>query len=380
MSPHTALKLTYKKDLAMASLFTPYTLKGVTLRNRIVASPMCQYQSCDGMLNEWHQSHYEMLARGGVGLVIVEATAVSPRGRITLGDAGLWSDLQTPGFEEVAHAIKQYGAVAGLQIGHAWRKAGCTPPWEGGMPLPESAPQAWQPVAPSALAYSSDSQHAPTEITLEEIQRTQNDFASAARRAAEAGFQWLELHFVHGFLGQNFLSNSANARTDLYGGSLENRARFLIETVVAVKHAWPAHLPLAVRLGVVEFGGCAETTFAESIQVLRWLKAAGVDVVDVSLNLTEADEPVPWAANFLVPYASRVRAQTGMAVGTSWMISDPLEADAFVRDGQLDLVCFARTLLANPHWPFHAARALNVTNPSAVLPTPYAYWLKQWVS
>jgi 2,4-dienoyl-CoA reductase-like NADH-dependent reductase (Old Yellow Enzyme family) len=364
----------------MTSLFTPYTLKDVTLRNRIVASPMCQYQARDGLLNEWHQTHYETLAKGGAGLVVVEATAVSPRGRITLGDAGLWNDSQIPGFASVAHAIKAAGAVAGIQLGHAGRKAGCTAPWEGGAPLPESDPQAWQSIAPSALPYLPGTPHIPGEMTLEDIQRTQHDFARAAARALEAGFEWLELHFAHGFLGQSFLSRHANLRTDRYGGELENRARFLIETVAAVKRVWPVHLPLAVRLGVVEFGQEAERSLSESIQVLDWLKGAGVDFVDVSLALSTAGEPVPWAPNFMVPYAAKVRAETGLPVGTSWMITDAGQADEFVRNGQLDLVCFARRLLANPHWPFQAARALNIQNPSAVLPAPYAYWLHNWAS
>lgn len=361
----------------MTSLFTPYTLKGVTLRNRIVASPMCQYQALDGVLNQWHQTHYETLAKGGAGLVVVEATAVSPRGRITPGDAGLWSDSQISGFASVAHAIKAAGAVPGIQIGHAGRKAGCTAPWQGGAPLPESDPQAWQPLAPSALPYIAGTPHLPSEMTHEEIQRTQQDFAHAAARALKAGFEWLELHFAHGFLGQSFLSRRANIRTDQYGGSLENRARFLIDTVTAVKRVWPDHLPLTVRIGVVEFGQEAES-LSESIQVLKWLKDAGVDFVDVSLVLSNADEPVPWGPNFMVPYAEHVRADTGLPVGTSWMITDAVQADSYIRSGQLDLVYFARTLLANPHWPFQAARDLNLADPSVVLPTPYAYWLKNW--
>ncbi|WNZ81247.1 NADH:flavin oxidoreductase/NADH oxidase [Pseudomonas sp. P105] len=362
----------------MASLLAPYILKDVTLRNRIVASPMCQYQARDGLLNEWHQTHYETLAKGGVGLVVVEATAVSPRGRITPGDAGLWCDSQVSGFASVAYAIKTAGAVPGIQIGHAGRKAGCSVPWQGGAPLPESDPLAWQPIAPSALPYMAGTPHLPSEMTLTEIERTQNDFAQAAVRALEAGFEWLELHFAHGFLGQSFLSQQANIRTDQYGGSLENRARFLIDIVVAVKRVWPDHLPLTLRIGVVEFGQETEASFFESIQMLKWLKDAGVDFVDISLALSSADEPVPWAANFMVPYAERVRAATGLPVGASWMITDAQQADAFVRAGQLDLVFFARTLLANPHWPFQAARDLNIPDPSAVLPTPYAFWLKNW--
>lgn len=302
----------------MASLFDPLAVKGVTLRNRIVASPMCQYQARDGLLNEWRQAHYTMLARGGAGLVIVEATAVTPEGRITPGDAGLWSNEHVPGFAAVAASIKAAGSVPGIQIGHAGRKAGCNPPWEGGAPLERSDPQAWTPVAPSALPYVPGSDYVPAELTQEQILVTQQDFVDAAVRARQAGFEWLELHFAHGFLGQAFL------------------------------------------------------------QLLKWAKEAGLDLVDVGLALTSANDPVPWGPNFMVPYAERVRLETGLLVATSWMITDPKEADAFVREHKLDLVFFARTLLANPHWPFHAARELGIDKPEAVLPTPYAFWLQNW--
>ena len=375
---HTLATTLFADELPMASLFTPFTLKSITLRNRIVASPMCQYMANDGLLNEWHQAHYCALARGGVGLVIVEATAVSAQGRITPGDAGLWNDAQVSGFASVAKAIKAVGAVPGIQLGHAGRKAGCTPPWQGGAPLPASDPQAWQPVAPSALPFMPSAPHLPSEMTPADIRRTRQDFAAAAARALEAGFEWLELHFAHGFLGQNFLSRHSNTRTDQYGGSLENRARFLMQTVAAVRQVWPASLPLTLRLGVVEFDAGAETSLAESTQVLRWLKDAGVDLVDVGIALSTPDEQVPWGPNFMVPYAERIRQETGLPVATSWMITSAKEADAFVREGKLDLVMFARTLLANPHWPFQAARELEVEQPEAVLPTPYAFWLQNW--
>lgn len=362
----------------MASLFDPLAVKGVTLRNRIVASPMCQYQARDGLLNEWHQAHYAMLARGGAGLVIVEATAVAPEGRITPGDAGLWSNEHVPGFAAVAKSIKAAGSVPGIQIGHAGRKAGCTPPWEGGAPLERSDPQAWTPVAPSALPYVPGSDYVPAELTQEQILVTQQDFVDAAVRARQAGFEWLELHFAHGFLGQTFLSPQSNVREDQYGGPLENRARFLLETLKAVREVWPEHLPLTMRLGVTEFGENTHQSFSESLQLLKWAKEAGLDLVDVGLALTSANDPVPWGPNFMVPYAERVRLETGLLVATSWMITDPKEADAFVREHKLDLVFLARTLLANPHWPFHAARELGIEKPEAVLPTPYAFWLQNW--
>ncbi|GAB7530203.1 NADH:flavin oxidoreductase/NADH oxidase [Pseudomonas sp. 3A(2025)] len=362
----------------MTSLFSPYRLKDVTLRNRIVASPMCQYQAVDGRLNNWHKTHYETLAKGGAGLVVVEATAVSSEGRITLGDAGLWSDEHIAGFADIASLINNAGAVPGIQLGHAGRKAGCTPPWTGGDPIAEADGQGWTPVAPSALAYVPDASYVPDALTVEEIARIQGDFVSAAVRAHRAGFEWLELHFAHGFLGQSFLSPKANVRTDQYGGSLPDRARFLLETVAAVKQVWPQHLPLTIRFGTVDFDEDLEASMVESIQVLKWLKEGGVDFIDCSLALTVPGESVPWGPNFMVPFAERVRTETGLPVGTSWMITDAQEADAFIRSGALDLVCFARTLLANPHWPFEAARVLKIADPASVLPTPYAYWLQNW--
>lgn len=362
----------------MTALFMPYTLKNVTLRNRIVVSPMCQYMAKDGMLGDWHPTHYEGLARGGAALVVVEATAVSPEGRITPGDVGIWKDGHVPGLASVAKAITKAGAVAGIQLGHAGRKAGCTPPWEGGTPLPKDNPDAWQPLSASALPYMPSAPHIPIAMTTDDIKRIQQKFADAAVRALSAGFEWVELHFAHGFLAQNFLSLHSNNRTDQYGGSLENRARFLIETVTAVRKVWPESLPLTVRLGVVEFDEHAELSFNESIQVLKWLKEAGVDLVDAGLAGSTPGEQVPWGPNLMVPYAERIRQETGLQVATSWLIRSPLEADAFIREERLDLIFLARSLLANPHWPFHAARELKIERSEEVLPTPYAFWLQNW--
>ena len=359
----------------MPGLFDGFTLKQITLRNRIAASPMCQYQAKDGLITDWHLPHYAALARGGVGLVVVEATAVSPEGRITPGDLGLWSDAHTKGAAAIAKAIADAGAVPGIQIGHAGRKAGCTPPWEGGGPIASSDPQAWQPIAPSAMPLIAERPHVPREMSLEDIQRVRQDFADAARRALAAGFKWLELHFAHGFLAQSFLSTHSNRRNDAYGGSLENRARFLVETVAAVRRVWPAHLPLTLRLGVVEFDGHDEVNLPESIQVLQWLQAEGVDLVDVGIGFSTL-APVPWAPNLLVDTAARVARETGLKTTTSWLITDAKDADRAVRESKVDLVMVARRLLDNPHWPRQAARELGVIE--QVLPTPYAYWLQNW--
>jgi 2,4-dienoyl-CoA reductase-like NADH-dependent reductase (Old Yellow Enzyme family) len=359
----------------MPGLFDSFTLKATTLRNRIAASPMCQYQAEEGRITDWHLPHYTALARGGAGLVVVEATAVSPEGRITPGDLGLWRDAHTDGVAAIAKAITDAGAVAGIQLGHAGRKAGCTPPWEGGAPLDPSDPRAWQPIAPSAVPLIPEQPHVPRAMSLTDIQRVQQDFVDAARRALAAGFQWIELHFAHGFLGQSFLSTHSNQRTDVYGGSLENRARFLVETVAAVRRVWPAHLPLTARLGVLEFDGHDDVNLAESIQVLRWLQAEGLDLVDVGLGFS-TQGAVPWAPNLLVDTAAQVARDTGLKATTSWLITDAKDADRAVREGRIDFVMVARRLLDNPHWPRQAALELGVVEP--VLPTPYAFWLQDW--
>ncbi len=213
---------------------------------------------------------------------------------------------------------------------------------------------------------------------MEDIAHAQSDFVAAAKRALHAGFEWLELHFAHGFLGQTFLSRKTNERTDAYGGSLTNRARFLVETVAAVRAVWPHNLPLTVRLGMREFGKGEQASFEDALQTLKWLQAEGLDLVDVGLAGTIPGEDVPWGPNFMVEHADMVKQSTGLPVATSWMITQPHDADAFVRDGRLDLVMLARTLLANPHWPYEAARQLGAPNPQEVLPVPYAYWLQGW--
>lgn len=359
----------------MPGLFDSFTLKQIALRNRIAASPMCQYQAKDGLITDWHLPHYTALARGGAGLVVVEATAVSPEGRITLGDLGLWSDAHTKGVAAIAKTIADAGAVAGIQLAHAGRKAGCTPPWEGGAPLASTDARAWQPIAPSAVPLIEELPHVPRAMSVEDIHRVQQDFVDAARRALAAGFQWIELHFAHGFLAQSFLSPHSNQRTDAYGGNLENRARFLVETVAAVRRVWPADLPLTARLGVMEFDGHDDVNLAESLQVLQWLKAQGLDLVDVGIGFSTLS-PVPWTPNLLVDTAAEVARVTGLKSTTSWLITDAADADRAVREHKVDLVMVARRLLDNPHWPRQAARELGVGDP--VLPTPYAYWLQNW--
>ena len=237
----------------MSKLFTPYTLKSATFRNRIAVSPMCQYSAADGLANDWHRAHYTGLARGGSGLVVVEATAVSPEGRITPACLGLWNDAQANALAPVISAIKSAGAVPGIQIGHAGRKASANVPWEGDDHIPAGDPRGWQTIAPSALPYGANLPRVPQEMTKADINRVRNDFVSAAKRARDLGIEFLMLHFAHGYLAQNFLSAWSNQRCDEYGGSAANRARFLVETFEAVRQVWPEELPLGARLGMLEY-------------------------------------------------------------------------------------------------------------------------------
>lgn len=362
----------------MPGLFSPYSLKDVTLRNRIAVSPMCQYSAQEGVPNAWHRVHLGGLAVGGAGLVIAEATAVSPEGRITLGDTGLWNDAQAEAFMPIVRFIEEQGAVPGIQIGHAGRKASANKPWEGDDHLPSDHPDAWEPIGSSALAFGANLPRVPREMDHEDIHRVSEAFAASARRAAEAGFKWLELHLAHGYLGQSFFSPLANQRKDDYGGSFENRARFLLETLQAVRSVWPENLPLTARLGVVDFVQ-GEQPMEESIELARRMKSAGLDFLDVSLGFNTPDVAgVPWSDHgFMVPIAQRIRREVQIPVATSWNIWSAKQTDQYIQEEQLDIVMLARILLDDPHWPYHAARKLGMDLPQHVLPAQYAWWLKR---
>ncbi|WP_347558217.1 NADH:flavin oxidoreductase/NADH oxidase [Robbsia sp. KACC 23696] len=363
----------------MSALFTSFSLKDVTLRNRIAVPPMCQYSAVDGMTGDWHHTHYQSLARGGAGLVIVEATAVSPEGRITPGCTGLWSDAHIPGLARIAAAIKGAGAVPGIQIGHAGRKASANVPWEGDDHIPAGAPNGWQPIAPSAIAFGGGLSRVPEAMTLDDIARVKADFVAAARRARTAGFEWLELHFAHGYLAQSFFSAYSNQRNDQYGGSVDNRGRFLLETLAAVREVWPEHLPLTARFGVIEYDGRDEETLAESIALIKKMRTGGLDLLNVSINFVIPGGKVPWGTQaFLAPVAQRVRDEAGIPVASGWCIDDPHTAERVVADKQMDLVMIARAHLADPHYPYQIALALGESEPSTVLPTQYSYWLSRY--
>jgi 2,4-dienoyl-CoA reductase-like NADH-dependent reductase (Old Yellow Enzyme family) len=362
----------------MPSLFEPFKLKDVTLRNRIAVPPMCQYSAQDGLINDWHRVHLAGLARGGAGLVIVEATAVSPEGRITPGCTGIWNDAQAQAFVPVVQAIKAAGAVPGIQIAHAGRKASANRPWEGDDHIAADDPRGWDTIAPSAIAYGANLPKVPKAMTLDDIARVRADFVAAAKRARDAGFEWLELHFAHGYLGQSFFSTHSNQRDDNYGGSLENRSRFLLETLAAVHEVWPEHLPLTARFGVIEYDGRDEQTLAESIELTRGLKQRGLDMLSVSIGFSTPTANIPWAPALLAPIAERVRREADLPVSSAWGFGTPELAQAAVQNNQLDLVMIGRAHLADPHWPYKAALALGVERPSWTLPAPYAHWLERY--
>ena len=362
----------------MSALFQPFTLKGVTLRNRIAVPPMCQYSAKDGQVADWHVQNYASQARGGAGLVIVEATGVSPEGRITPNCLGIWSDDLAQGFAPVVRAIKDHGAVPGIQIAHAGRKANANRPWEGDDHIPTSDPRAWTTLAPSALAFGGGLNRVPQEMTLADIQRVREDFVAAARRAREIGFEWLELHFAHGYLGQSFFSKVANQRQDIYGGSYENRSRFIRETFAAVREVWPEKFPLTIRFGVTEFDGSVEEDLAEAVTLTRTLKEGGLDFISVSMGFSTPECRVPWGPGFMGPIAQHIRTKTGLPVASAWGFGEPAIAEAAVASGQLDVVMIGKAHLANPHWTYHAARELKVDRASWTLPAPYAHWLERY--
>ena len=340
-----------------AHLFTPLTLRGVTFRNRIAVSPMCQYSSEDGFANDWHLVHLGSRAIGGAALVTMEATAVEARGRISPWDHGIWKDAHIEFLSRIAAFLKQYGAVAGIQLAHAGRKASSRRPWDGGTVIPESA-GGWQAVAPSPLPFRPGDP-APAELSKDEIRALVNAFTAAARRALRAGFQVIELHGAHGYLIHEFFSPLSNRRTDEYGGSFENRIRFGLETIEAVRAAWPDELPLLLRISATDWveGGW---DIEDSVELARRVKPMGVDLIDCSSGGSSLDQKIPMTPGYQVPFAERIRREVGIPTGAVGLITEAHQADAIVRSGQADLVSLAREFLRDPYFPLHAARELGV--------------------
>lgn len=363
----------------MNNLFTPFTLKSITLKNRIALPPMCQYMAEDGVPNDWHEVHYTQIARSGIGLVVVEATAVSPEGRITPKCLGIWNEEQKTEHAKIVKAIKKAGSVAGIQIAHAGRKASANIPWEGDNHIEENSPKAWQPIGPSAIAFGGGIlPRVPKEMTIEDIQRVKNDFVEGAKRALEAGYEWLELHFAHGYLAQSFFSSYANKRKDEYGGDAKGRGKFLLETMKAVREVWPEHLPFTMRFGVLEFDGRDEETLLESIDLIKQFKENGLDFISVSMGFNTPEANIPWGEAFMAPIAKRIKDETALPVTSAWGFGKPNLANNAILNEELDIVMVGRAYLANPHWTYEAAKELKIDKPSWVLPAPYAHWLERY--
>lgn len=362
----------------MTGLFNELVLKDVHLRNRIAISPMTQY-SCgaDGVVTDWHLVHLGARAVGGAGLVVIEQLAVSPEGRMTPACAGLWSDEQALALQRITAFIKSVGAVPGAQLGHSGRKGSLERPWDGYRQLDKEHPDFWQSIGPSDIPYGGRIPRPAQTMTREDIQAVHQKYADAARRALDAGFEWLEIHYAHGFLGASFMSPLSNNRTDEYGGSPENRARFLIETFDAVRAVWPERLPLTVRIGATDFHPDSHT-LEDSIALVQTLASHGMDLVDISMGMNSDEAAVPWGdRGFMVPAASRIRGETGVLTAVSWNLSDPVYADEIIRSGQIDLLMVGRPTLANPHWPLYAALVLGKEAAYEILPDQYSYFLNK---
>jgi 2,4-dienoyl-CoA reductase-like NADH-dependent reductase (Old Yellow Enzyme family) len=337
-------------------LFSPFQLRSVEFPNRIGVTPMCQYSSQDGFATDWHLVHLGSRAQGGAGLIIVEASAVVPEGRISSGDLGIWKDDHIPALQRIVEFLHSQGARAGIQLAHAGRKASMSVPFAGErLLLP--AEGGWQPVAPSALAFSPD-YAVPQSLDRAGIAAVVQAFARAARRALAAGFDFVEIHAAHGYLLHQFLSPLSNLRTDDYGGSFENRTRLALEAVDAVRAAWPAHLPLFVRISATDWaeGGWNPD---ESVQLSRLFREHGVDLVDVSSGGLVPNAQIPAGPGFQIQFASRISREAGIPTAAVGLITEPAQANAVVAQGDADLVLLGRELLRDPYWPVHAAAALD---------------------
>lgn len=337
-------------------LFDELKIRSVTLRNRIVVSPMCQYSSVDGFATDWHLVHLGSRAVGGAGAVIAEATAVTAEGRISAADLGIWKDAHIEPLARIAAFIRGQGAAPGIQLAHAGRKASVKRPWEGGGAASD-ADGGWTPVAPSAIAFEQR-YRTPKELDERGIRAIVEAFAAAAGRAKQAGFQLVEIHAAHGYLIHEFLSPLSNRRTDAYGGSLENRMRFAREVVTAVREVWPAELPLFVRISATDWvpgGWDAE----QSVELAKQLKGLGADLIDCSSGGTSPDAKIPIGPGYQVPFAEKVRSEAGVMTGAVGMITDAKQADEIIREGKADVVLLAREFLRHPYWPIHAAQEMG---------------------
>ncbi|MBD0706975.1 MULTISPECIES: NADH:flavin oxidoreductase/NADH oxidase [unclassified Streptomyces] len=357
-----------------AALFEPYTLRSLTVPNRVWMAPMCQYSAATtgpltGVATDWHFAHYAARATGGTGLILIEATAVSPEGRISPADLGLWNDAQTEGLRRIASFLKEQGTTAGIQIGHAGRKASSQRPWEGRGALPQDG-TGWQTVAPSPLPFAED-RPVPAELTPERIREVTGQFADAARRALDAGFEVVEVHGAHGYLIGEFLSPHSNHRTDEYGGSFENRTRFALEVVDAVRAVWPEELPLFFRISATDWLAEHGWTVDDTVRFAALLRDHGVDLLDVSSGGNGGPARIPTAPGYQVPFATRVKEETGLPVAAVGLITESAQAETILAEGAADAVFLGRELLRDASWARRAARELGARTHEA--PPAYAW-------
>ncbi|GAA3368293.1 NADH:flavin oxidoreductase/NADH oxidase [Streptomyces sannanensis] len=355
----------------MSALFEPYALRSLTIPNRIWMAPMCQYSAAPegpeaGVATDWHFAHYAARATGGTGLILLEATAVSPEGRISPYDLGIWNDQQAEALGRITDFLKAQGTTPGIQIAHSGRKGSTDRPWKGGAPVGPDA-HGWQPLGPSPVAFAED-HPVPTELTTDEIQQTVAQFADAARRALDAGFQVAEIHGAHGYLIGEFLSPHSNKRTDAYGGSFENRTRFALEVVDAVRAVWPDHLPLFFRISATDWLEENGWTADDTVRFAAHLKEHGVDLLDVSTGGNASGVRIPVAPGYQVPFAARVKNETGLPVAAVGLITEPEHAEKILANGEADAVLLGRELLRHPYWARHAARELGA---EVVAPVQY---------
>lgn len=338
-------------------LFSPFRMREIELKNRIAVSPMCEYSAKDGHPQTWHLVHLGSRAIGGASLVFTEASAVEERGRISSADTGIYEDAQVASWRPIAEFIRMHGAVPGMQIGHAGRKASTMPPWTGGKPVPVQD-GGWEPVAPSALAFDTG-YTVPHELSTGEISEIAAAFRKSAERALAAGFEVLEIHAAHGYLLHQFLSPLSNTRTDEYGGKFENRVHIVKQVVRSVREVWPQRLPLFVRVSATDWkeGGW---DLAQTIALAQQLKPLGVDLIDVSSGGAVPGVNIPLGPGYQTRFAEAIRKEAGIATGAVGMISEPVQAETILATEQADLVFLAREMLRDPYWPRRAAKVLDV--------------------
>lgn len=341
----------------MSLLFSPIQFKSITLKNRIVLAPMCMYSAIDGFPNDFHVQHYVSRAFGGVSLVVQEATAISPEGRISYADLGIWKDEHVEVYKPMVAQIKNAGAVAGIQLAHAGRKASCEVSWKKGIQIQEGA-NSWQPVAPSPIPFY-ESDVVPHELSLLEIKEIVNDFKIAAQRSLAAGFELIEIHAAHGYLIHEFYSPISNHRTDEYGGSFENRIRFLLEVIAAIQEVWPEDLPIFVRISATDWVGEAGWQVEDSVELAKILKTKNIDLVDCSSAANVRGAKIPVGPNYQVPLADAVRNLGGIPSGAVGLITEVHQAEQILQEGQADLIFMARELLRNPYFALLAAKTLE---------------------